>query len=77
MIICSIIVQVELLVSVGYRFVPALPKREQLQLDFLSNPVAMFMSEAPITLSRRKVDRIQGSSIICHHPNRVGFLNIH
>lgn len=44
--ICSVIVLAELLVSAGDRFIPALSRKEQLQLD-LSTPLGLPMSEAP------------------------------
>lgn len=44
--IFSVIVLVKLHVSAGYRFISALPKKEQLQLD-LSTPMGLPILEAP------------------------------
>lgn len=44
--ICSVIVLEELLVSADYRFVSALLKKEQLQLDLLT-PMGLPMLETP------------------------------
>lgn len=44
--VCSVIVLEELFVSVDYRFISTLPKKEQLQLD-LSTPVGLPMLETP------------------------------
>lgn len=44
--ICSVIVLEELLVRAGYRFIAALAKKEELQLD-LSTPMGLPTLEAP------------------------------